>query len=64
MSEVKWFDVGLDLQEISTFVDYLKLYKASNLVTIKKIKDYYSIVYTAPFKLTENSRPYVGVPCW
>jgi hypothetical protein len=64
MSEVKWFDVGLDLQEISTFVDYLKLYKTSNLVTIKKIKDYYSIVYTCPFKLTENSRPYVGVPCW
>ena len=60
----KWVDRGLALGDISKFVEYLKLYKASKLVSIKLEDKGYTVVYTCPFKLTENSTPYIGAKCW
>lgn len=63
MSITKWADYGVSIREIGRLIDILKLYKNSQLISVKLVKDSYTVVYTSPDKLTDNSYLYVGASC-
>ena len=65
MPDIKWEDRGLSVREVGRFIDFLKVYKNCRLISVKLVGEKYTLLYTYPYKLTENSYPYVGkVPCW